>query len=416
MLKKITIALVIFIAIGLPGCALQTENASTLVPTETREQKAIPSPIVTLQIPTQTPTSTVTPTSVIREKCAILAGIELPPQVETENNFLLLRDGQPSHVPFLINPANGKITKIATADQIIRAYVSPDRQKFAYDTTDKIIIANPEGEILKSILFEKNGNFFFWGWLDDEHIMVTAPLPEITPDTPKEDRIAPLIILGISDGSRIEIKSDYPGIDNYNYLNWQFNRVIYDPSKNYAVYPGDGVITLYSLPEQKILASLPARTVRTEQPQWSPNGEFLAVAGMAAQNKRYQELFMLDKSGNITRLTHLAEQSDKGIGIGKLTWSPDNRKIAFWYGNYDSIENRLAIYNFDTAMVEDYCIIDKNMGNPVKPIWSPDSTLVLLNIKADEESDYKILWVNIETREGAVYKTNVTVAGWLVKP
>jgi len=416
MFKNIYIGFVIFIAIVLAGCALQTENASTLVPIETQGQKATPSPTVTLKLPTQSPTSTVTLTPVIIKECAKLASIELGPPVETENNFLLLRDGQAPYAPFLMNPANGKITKIASDNSIFDAYVSPDGYKLAYAIEDKVIIANPEGKIQKSILVVKNDFFFFWGWLDDEHIMITPHIPEITPDTPKEDRIAPLIILDISDGSRIEIKSAYPGIDNFNYLNWQFNRVVYDPSKNYAVYPGDDIITLFSLPEQKILASLPAITNRTEQPQWSPNGEYLAVAGKVTKNKGNQELFMLDKNGNITRLTHLTDQFDEGIGIGNSSWSPDNRKIAFWYDIGDSVEKRLAVYNFDTATVEDYCIIHNGVGYPVKPIWSPDSKLVLVNIKADDQSDYKILWVNTETHEGAVFKINATVAGWLVKP
>ena len=106
-------------------------------------------------------------------------------------------------------------------------YVSPNQQKIAYDTYSrldaktsmgKLVVTNTKGEISKIIPWEQNWTFF-WGWLDDDHLMVTKKAEE-------GEWVASLVILGLSDNSRQELKSDYPNFDNVNYLPWQHNRVI----------------------------------------------------------------------------------------------------------------------------------------------------------------------------------------------
>lgn len=420
MFKKMHIMFILLMSIGLAGCFLQAENTPTLTPMETREQTVVPP--LAAAIPTSTPSPTSTPAGIrtITQDCVRLASYELYPPVETENNFLLLSHWPAPRSPFLLNPANGKITEISSAGPPI--YPSPDGHMFSYVSEGRINVinvANAKGETLTSIpLDSKEESSFFWGWLGDKHVMISLMIPAILPETPLDEILPPLEVINISDNSRIELKSVYPDIDWLNYLNWQHNRVIYDSSMNYAFYPSDNgnSLTLYSLPAQKTLVSLPAITIRTEPPQWSPNGEYLAVAGKVTESQGEQELFLLDKSGTATRLTHLTEQFDAVVWIGTLSWSPDNQKIAFWYGFDDSMEKRLAIVDLKTTAVKDFCVTYNASRYPPNTTWSPDSRMVLVNLLESEQDNFKVLWIDIETGDGAVMKTNATIEGWLVGP
>lgn len=421
MFKKTHIMFILLMSIGLTGCFLQVENTPTLMPTETQEQTVVPLLTAAAATPTSTPPPASTPAGVraITQDCVHLASYELYPPVETENNFLLLSHWPAPHSPFLLNPANGKITKIASAGPIYPVFVSPDGHMFSYVSEGRINVANAKGETLTSIpLDSKEESSSFWGWLDDKHVMITPEIPAILPETPLDKILPPLVVINISDNSRIELKSVYPNIDWLNYLSWQFNRVIYDSSMNYAFYPSDNgnSLTLYSLSAQKTLVSLPAITSWTQPPQWSPNGEYLAVAGKMTESQGGQELFLLDKNGTVTRLTHLTEQFDATVWIGTLSWSPDNQKIAFWYTFDDSMEARLAIVDLKTTAVKDFCVTYNALGYPPNPIWSPDSRMVLVNLLESEQDNFKILWIDIETNDGAVMKTNAVIEGWLVKP
>jgi hypothetical protein len=66
--------------------------------------------------------------------------------------------------------------------------------------------------------------------------------------------------------------------------------------------------------------------------------------------------------------------------------------------------------------VKDFCVTHNAPGYPHNTTWSSDSMMVLVNILESEQDNFKILWINIETNEGAVMKTNATIEGWLVEP
>ncbi len=189
-------------------------------------------------------TSTLKPTPIFTEQATLSEPFlnecinlnkGLPPPVETAKQWLLLREDQAPYHPYLLNLANG-IKKPIDDRDIVKVYISPDQQTFAYDTfsnfnqtNNKLVIKSVDGKVIKVIPWQKNWTFF-WGWLDNNHLMVTEKADD-------EEWVPSLVILDFSDGSSKELKSEYPNFDNVNYLPWQHNRVIYDTTLTLAVYP-----------------------------------------------------------------------------------------------------------------------------------------------------------------------------------
>lgn len=415
--------LIIFV---LAGCTVVNDEASLQIATAT--QASILPSTTPSSVPIATPSATNTalvPDPFV-DKCPKLLN-NPPPPVETANHRLLLREDQAPYPAYLLNPAGG-MRKPISDPNLIWIFVSPDHQKIAYNAhsmsnpnLNKIVIMNAEAKILRSLPWEQDWTFF-WGWLDNDHLMVTRKADK------ESTALATLVVLGISDNTSQElIQADYPGIDWVNFVPWQHNHVIYDPSLGFAVYPsGNGdAITLLDLADQKIVAVLPANVSQTRQPEWSPDGNYVILAGTTAQRKgnisgltykeNYnQELFLLDKSGNVTRLTYFTDKYDN-VWIGSASWSPDGQHIAFWFSIGDSLQEQLAVLDIETRQVTKYCMtgFDLSMGNSPRPVWSSDSRLVLVNNKESQEAPNKVIWVNIENGQGAVMDTGVSVEGWL---
>ena len=423
-MKHITRLISAFILFIVTSCSSTTDN---LPPVSATATKSIRPTSQDIRTATPLATNTVTPIpDPFVSKCADLGGmeLELPPPVETANHWLLLRDDQAPYPPHLINLANGIKTPLSDSN-VIKLYASPDHQRLAYNTysdfsptSGKIVITDAKGRSIKGIPWREEWTAF-WGWLDNNHLMVTKKAPEGKP-------VPSLIILSLSDNTVQELSSDYPDFDNINYVSWQHNRVIYDPSLMLAVYPSyggkSGTITLFDLSGQKILANFPANVSRTKQPVWSPDGLYVTIAETTAQrnpdasgNEHYdQELILLDKSGNLSRLTHFTEKYTD-VQIGNASWAPNGRYIAFWFSIGDSHQEQLAVFDFDTNLVTNYCVTGFNlsMGNSPKPVWSPDSRLILVNNKENEGTAEKVIWIDIENEQGAIMDTGLSVEGWL---
>jgi hypothetical protein len=259
-----------FILIGLIGCSAKVDN----IPTSTATVTLVLPTSSSAPVATALPTNTFSAPEPFVRKCVELLGDGTPPPVETADNVLLLREDQTPYPPYLLNLANGIRTPISNP-YIVWLYVSPDQQKIAYDTypgsnsdIGKLVVINAKGEVINSITREQNWTAF-WGWLDNSHLMITKRAEQ-------ETGTASLIVLNLSDDTRQELRSDFPNFDSVNYLPWQHNRVVYNPTLTLAVYPsfsgGTSSVTLFDISNQDALAVLPAVVGMTAQPKWSPDG------------------------------------------------------------------------------------------------------------------------------------------------
>lgn len=412
--NKIRSLIFFFLLLG-AGCSNEIDTLSSASATAT-ESVSPTYEYTSTSVLIPTDTATAIPDPFVR-KCVDLGEIELPPPVETTNHWLVLRGDQPPYLPRLINLANG-IINLPPNSNVIKLYVSPDQQRLAYDTytdsapiSDRIVVTDAKGRFIKDVFWESDWTAF-WGWLDNNHLMVTKKAPE-------GEQVPSLIILNLSDGSSREFRSSYPDLDKINYLPWQHNRIVYSPSLSFAIYPSDNgnAITLLRVVDTMELAKIASDVTQTRQPVWSPDGNYVAVAGTSPSDKDSQEIYVLDMQGNIIRITHFTDKYS-GVQVGNASWSPNGRYISFWVRLLDSEYEELAVFDLDATVVISYCVPGFNnlIGNSPKPIWSPDNRLIVVNSRESREKPEKVIWVDITNNQGAIMDTGVSVDGWLNSP
>ena len=427
----------VFVLIVLLGCSTQVSPVPLPSLTSTQTVKPVPTstkvPTTTITpVPMETRTATPSLTSTVPKpepfvnNCIKLSD-GLPPPVYRPNDILLLREDEAPYRPYLLNLAGGVKTSLTgpSGEDILRIFVSPDRQWLAYDTHSYIVLANTKGKTLKQISREKDWTFF-WGWLDNDHLMVTrkADREAITPAT--------LVVISLSSGQSQElVQLEYPDFDQSDFLPWQFNRVIYDPTLTLAIYPSHagkpGSVTLLDISNNKILAVLPANVVFTQPPKWSPDQGAFVIAGTTTQTKLKngspwynQELFLVDRNGNITQLTHFTEKYSF-VKIGNARWSPDGRKIAFWFTIQEDTDEQIAVLDLNTHQIINYCVTgrESHLGGSSEIVWSPDSQIIIFNHYESNDTPAEVMWIDVENewgKYGAVMGAGFTVSGWLVSP
>lgn len=127
---------------------------------------------------------------------------------------------------------------------------------------------------------------------------------------------------------------------------------------------------------------------------WSPDGRWLAYVGRGAFNETKQvagaELFLIQPGNPLPQQVSFFALDYGAARIGgyaadRLSWSPDNTKIAFWLipllgpdpeGNTGNAV--LHMLDLNTREIVRYCTFSttQHVPNPPEIIWSPDSTTI----------------------------------------
>jgi len=102
----------------------------------------------------------------------------------------------------------------------------------------------------------------------------------------------------------------------------------------------------------------------------------------------------VNKDGNVTRLTYLADEFDD-FSLSGYVWSPDGTNIAMWlsavpnaYSDLPSKYSgvfRLAIFNVPTKQLTSYCV--PGFNELAKIVWSPDGQQLLVSAWNMEKSN-----------------------------
>jgi hypothetical protein len=127
--------------------------------------------------------------------------------------------------------------------------------------------------------------------------------------------------------------------------------------------------------------------------EWSPDGHKFVFAAYDPAHPRgaVADLYVLDRSASITRLTSLSSKYDE-FHILDMTWSPDQRNLAMWAQSalFDDefIEDEWRLFVLD---VIDHKFIDLCIANRLQEqgftrwdlTWSPDSRSMLIRLQDD---------------------------------
>jgi tricorn protease len=108
-------------------------------------------------------------------------------------------------------------------------------------------------------------------------------------------------------------------------------------------------------------------------PAWSPDGKM--VAYMRANRELH--VLTLDKSGAVTKDAKIFSGAMAGFGGGLLSWSPDNRWIAFFVTDPRSFRN-VTVASVDGAVVQPVSFL-ANGSTSEKIAWAPDGKYILFD-------------------------------------
>ena len=289
------------------------------------------------------------------------------PKIETDlsglkSNGLLVLDGDGT---YLMDMDSLAITQINKAGKNMFYFsFSPERNWIVYLTSGfegDILMEVMDGkQIIKTIPWEDD--WAYVSWLNEEQLII----PLIQQDRMSD--VSNFLILKPFMDERYILSADYP--DMLYDEPW---RVIeYSPLVDSVVYLQGGVsgpfyYTLWDTQNKTALAQLAANGDLHAFPRWSSGGSQFAMAlslSLKLGEFPSYEIFQVSREGKVTQLTHLSDYYP-WVYVGDLSWSPNNRYIAFWYSHWSEDDDPyfstqgdryLGLLDLQTGSVTSYCI------------------------------------------------------------
>lgn len=284
--------------------------------------------------------------------------------------------------------------------------ISPDKKWLVYESGRTGSVINIQGfswssdsRIEAKISGIEEGSYYTH-WLDEERLVLNVPFEQKAR------------ILNVFSGEVAEINAYLP---DYHIYIW-FTPV-FSPDLN-------KMIAYRNLPEE--FQSIVLWDLDTASQVWrmeidfelgkrnlvsvSPNREQVAIAGsVKLEDPFVLDLFLLDWDGNLTQLTHLRDSGFRSGLIEQIQWSPDMRSLAFW------LNGSLAVYDFDTQTVTDYCI-QSAWSMQFQPYWSPDNRQIVFTGGYTPSPDpTSIIVVDIVEKVAVkILEDEYYVAGWML--
>lgn len=310
-------------------------------------------------------------------------------------------------------------------DLLWQIHVSPDRTRLAYGVAsysvdsrklaEWITIEDSAGHTITKIPLEIDLMDGFY-WLDNQRIVIGINhLPRI---------------FNITTGETISSSSWFsrsPGGFLIEHIFWDAYG-IFDSQLELLLYVQyDRTMLLWDVENDQTLLDLHNedngfRIAGSAQPKWAGDDSQVVLSLSDDYSSPGYELFRLDRSGRLERLTYLGDLYDHVI-IQEFSWSPDNRQIAFVYsyknnsgGGAKWSETQLAVLDLETLEITNYCGLPGWLAWTDGPIWSMDGEQLLIGrVEADYEIRSTIL-VDLRRGYAAVIAEEVFPAGWMAAP
>jgi dipeptidyl aminopeptidase/acylaminoacyl peptidase len=344
-------------------------------------------------------------------------------------------NGRVSPESFLMNMETHAMTQIAGPDRnLIQFAVSPDRKWLAYRDLKRLFIVSPDNQPRKIYSWKEN-----WGainWLGNQRLAIG--LQQLSEQNDLVKRSSTLLILDAFSGKSEVLSPDFPGIyDLYPLPSWDgWGETAYDSALSRVVYLQGGAsgpinYVLWDIKHQQSLAVFEIAGELTTVPRWSPDGQSFAFAPsllLPIEKWPLYEIYKVSKDGQATQLTHLTDYYP-WVYIPDLSWSPDQRFIAFWYSHWaengepdfnSHYTQYLAVLDLSNDRVTDYCVVGEPAAeiglrkNP-PPLWSPDSKQLVVQSQYSG-SHSQVVLVDIEQGLAFTIGQDLKPEGWLASP
>ena len=423
--KVITNWIVISLSIfSLLGCSKNAEDIST------SSQVAIPDATEVAIHPTIPSTSS--DSNEIDYRCAafkkdITELGNITGTIILNGYIVVLRDKakEISNPLLLINLNTGNEIHLSVMETDNHFAVSPSGDYLAYDVWKdgtnqwQINIVDATGNQLRTFDEEDLQSF---EWLDRDNLFINSlsnklehsPLILLSPFGNNEKIIEPFI----TEEERI-IPSDRELIYGWGF--YAFHKIIYNSTFTRAIYASSdengATIVFRDLLSNKDISALRSHEAWGISPKWSPDGAQIVIGMNINSADGKNEIVVVDQNGALIFTTHLAELYEKSY-ISSLSWSPDGKKIAFWYTANENINSalRLAILDTSTQKITDFCTTKDSPyyrwhTNDKSPIWSPDSNYLLLETANDDIPNAVIL--DIVNGNAVIIKNSYEPIGWM---
>jgi hypothetical protein len=405
------------LVLALSACAAPAQPIAANTPVaQTIESQASPTivaPPTTTRAVSPTATQALSPTpddgSEISSQCLEITND--PQQLSGSGTGLIMlaQDKGSSEIydklksPYLYNLASGEKIEIPGAadfavslDNKQMAYVSADNNLVVTDAAGKPINQRPFSDI-QIIQWGTNG--LFVQGADKQQVF-------LNPFT----------------GERKSLTANFPnlyqienGFDSY----W-YPEVVYDPSITSAIYPAqdlqtnDTYFSLWDVENNKEITTFSHSTklfIPGWRPEWSIDGsQLVIVIEEMKQGTSIRKLVSIKRDGTMTTLMNM----NKSMGTLYYAISPNQEYISFWSPDPEShiqIKNlSLYILNIKTGKAVNYCVISPDIT--VKPVWSPDSSQLAVELKKDMGSS-EVVVVDIHKNIAVKIAENAQPVGWL---
>jgi Tol biopolymer transport system component len=309
--------------------------------------------------------------------------------------------------------------------------VSPDGKHIVYmhsnASNEKVVVATADGKTVWSQITDS----FLWNWFDNERLVNLLVPKSGSPS---------LILLNPFSGERQELRADYPNSEMFSnewYARWRYTRgglPIYDPMLTRVIYPQTRAqsestgwpIVLWDTKENKIVRKIETMDYWGETPIWMPDGKQFIIAANMDSNENpasAKEFFAVNRDGEVKQLTHFKEYYQEINILDNYSLSPNGKLLAFWISakpsQFDDV--RLAVLNIENGDVTNYCIKGDPFldieTTPPGPIWSPDSTQLLVVSRNPQDAKIRrIVLMDLVRNYAAQIAEDVEPVGWMTAP
>jgi hypothetical protein len=336
-------------------------------------------------------------------------------------------------------------------ERILSFSVSPDAQYVVYHQASLDLISGQYSSSNDRTVMAKADGIPIWSqldswysWFDNERLI---RLIHPASGYPYMELLNPL------SGERQELHPDYPNIERMFSNNpidkWRGIKglPIYDPTLTKVVYAEcdsvcdeniakgvpDFPVVLLDVQTGTVLARLKTTNYYGGTPLWLPDGsQFVMSADILSMETVFSrdpyfhadEFYVISRNGQVRQLTNFMNDYMDIEIYDSYMLSPDGQQVAFWIvakpSNYS--DARLAVMNMMTGVVINYCLkgapfMDASSESLLEPIWSPDSTqLLIMDRDPQNEDRRRVILVNTVENFAGEIAENIEPVGWMIAP